>query len=156
MRFRVDFQLVLDDAPARVQVDCDQNHVTLIVLGCAQYASEAEMAFPPYAALERDGNPHVEYTDNGEVVMFPLRVWPCCPSPVCFCIFVCRSIPRHGRVLLPGDDYLLLLRQITLNPKLNTVEEMQQRRKEIHMATIQVARRDLSFLAKTRDADFKV
>jgi hypothetical protein len=33
---------------------------------------------------------------------------------------------------------------------------MQQRRKEIHMATIQIARRDLSVLAKEREADFKV
>jgi hypothetical protein len=41
-----------------------------------QYPGEKEITFPPYTCLEADGDPRVEYTDKGEVVVFPLKVSP--------------------------------------------------------------------------------
>jgi hypothetical protein len=41
-----------------------------------QYPGEREITFPPYTCLESDGDPRVEYTDQGEVVIFPLKVRP--------------------------------------------------------------------------------
>jgi hypothetical protein len=39
-----------------------------------QYPGEKEVTFPPYTCLETDGEPRVEHTDRGEVVVFPLKV----------------------------------------------------------------------------------
>jgi hypothetical protein len=32
------------------------------------------VTFPPYTCLEADGEPRVEHTKHGEVVIFPLKV----------------------------------------------------------------------------------
>ena len=45
-----------------------------------QYPGEKEITFPPYTCLEADGDPRVEHTDKGEVVVFPLKVSPTFPS----------------------------------------------------------------------------
>ncbi len=39
-----------------------------------QYGSEAEMAFPPFAGLEANGEPRLEHINKGELVIFPLKV----------------------------------------------------------------------------------
>jgi len=38
-----------------------------------QYPGEKEIAFPPFTCLESDGEPRVERTQEGEVVIFPLK-----------------------------------------------------------------------------------
>jgi hypothetical protein len=45
--------------------------------GWRQYPAEKEITFPPMTCLESDGEPRVERTVNGELVIFPLKV----PSP---------------------------------------------------------------------------
>ncbi len=50
------------------------------VLG-AQYPGEKEITFPPFTCLEADGEPRLELTDEGEVVVFPLKV-PNPPNPL--------------------------------------------------------------------------
>ncbi len=39
-----------------------------------QYPGEKEITFPPFTCLESDGDPRVERTEEGEVVVFPLKV----------------------------------------------------------------------------------
>ena len=39
-----------------------------------QYPGEKEITFPPFTCLEADGDPRVEATDQGEIVVFPLKV----------------------------------------------------------------------------------
>ena len=52
-----------------------------------QYPGEAEVTFPPFTCLEADGEPRLERTKDGEVVIFPLKVtFPAvallhCPGP---------------------------------------------------------------------------
>ena len=41
-----------------------------------QYPGEKEITFSPYTCLEADGDPRVEHTGEGEVVVFPLKVPP--------------------------------------------------------------------------------
>ena len=43
-------------------------------MGCSQYPGEKEITFPPFTCLEADGDPRVEATDKGEIVIFPLKV----------------------------------------------------------------------------------
>ena len=46
-------------------------------VGCrGQYAGEKEITFPPFTCLEADGDPRVEHTEDGEIVVFPLKVQP--------------------------------------------------------------------------------
>ncbi len=45
-----------------------------------QYPGEKEITFPPFTCLESDGDPYVEYTNEGEVVVFPLKVPPTFPA----------------------------------------------------------------------------
>jgi hypothetical protein len=42
----------------------------------AQYPAEKEITFPPFTCLEADGDPRLERTREGEVVVFPLKVSP--------------------------------------------------------------------------------
>jgi hypothetical protein len=42
--------------------------------GWGQYPGEKEITFPPYTCLEADGDPRVEWTKEGEIVVFPLKV----------------------------------------------------------------------------------
>jgi hypothetical protein len=42
-----------------------------------QYPGEKEITFPPYTCLESDGDPRVERNDQGEIVIFPLKVPRC-------------------------------------------------------------------------------
>ncbi len=42
--------------------------------GGLQYPGEKEITFPPFTCLEVDGDPRVEWTKEGEVVVFPLKV----------------------------------------------------------------------------------
>jgi hypothetical protein len=44
-----------------------------------QYPGEKEITFPPYTCLESDGDPRVERSPQGEVVIFPLKVPPLLP-----------------------------------------------------------------------------
>ncbi len=46
-----------------------------------QYPAEKEITFPPFTCLESDGQPRVERTQYGEVVVFPLKVPPPHPAP---------------------------------------------------------------------------
>ena len=39
-----------------------------------QYPGEKEVTFPPFTCLEADGDPRVEHSQGGEVVVFPLKV----------------------------------------------------------------------------------
>ena len=39
-----------------------------------QYPGEAELTFPPFTCLEANGEPRLERTSDGEVVVFPLKV----------------------------------------------------------------------------------
>ena len=39
-----------------------------------QYPGEKEITFPPYTCLESDGEPRVERSAEGEIVVFPLKV----------------------------------------------------------------------------------
>ena len=39
-----------------------------------QYPGEKEITFPPFTCLEADGEPRLERTKEGEVVIFPLKV----------------------------------------------------------------------------------
>ena len=43
-------------------------------LGLGQYPGEKEITFPPFTCLESDGDPRVERSPAGEVVVFPLKV----------------------------------------------------------------------------------
>ncbi len=43
-------------------------------VGAGQYPGEKEITFPPFTCLESDGDPRVEWTEEGEVVIFPLKV----------------------------------------------------------------------------------
>ena len=38
----------------------------------AQYPGEKEVTFPPYTCLESHGDPRVEQTEEGELIIFPL------------------------------------------------------------------------------------
>ena len=42
--------------------------------GAGQYPGEKEVTFPPFTCLETDGEPRVERSAQGEVVIFPLKV----------------------------------------------------------------------------------
>jgi hypothetical protein len=47
---------------------------------CAgQYPGEKEITFPPYTCLEADGDPRLEHSPQGEVIIFPLKVYPQLP-----------------------------------------------------------------------------
>ena len=46
----------------------------------AQYPGEKEVTFPPYTCLESHGDPRVEQTEEGELIIFPLKAPP--PSPL--------------------------------------------------------------------------
>ncbi len=46
-----------------------------------QYPGEKEITFPPYTCLESDGDPRVERSAQGEVVIFPLKVASRTPPP---------------------------------------------------------------------------
>ena len=46
----------------------------MVAAGGAQYPGEKEITFPPYTCLEADGDPRVERSHRGEVVVFPLKV----------------------------------------------------------------------------------
>ena len=39
-----------------------------------QYPGEKEITFPPFTCLESNGDPRVERTQGGEIVVFPLQV----------------------------------------------------------------------------------
>ena len=39
-----------------------------------QYPGEKEITFPPFTCLEANGEPRVERTKAGEVIIFPLQV----------------------------------------------------------------------------------
>ncbi len=41
-----------------------------------QYPGEKEVTFPPYTCLESHGDPRVEQTTEGELIIFPLKVPP--------------------------------------------------------------------------------
>jgi hypothetical protein len=44
---------------------------------CArQYPGEKEITFPPYTCLESQGDARLERSEQGEVVIFPLKVPP--------------------------------------------------------------------------------
>jgi hypothetical protein len=51
--------------------------------GVGQYPWEKEITFPPFTCLEADGEPSVERSPAGEIVVFPLKVTlhPPYPSP---------------------------------------------------------------------------
>jgi hypothetical protein len=42
--------------------------------GVGQYPGEKEITFPPFTCLEADGDPRVERSQAGEIVVFPLKV----------------------------------------------------------------------------------
>ncbi len=52
----------------------------ICVLG-VQYPGEKEITFPPFTCLEADGEPRLERTKEGEVVVFPLKVTLPRPPP---------------------------------------------------------------------------
>jgi hypothetical protein len=39
-----------------------------------QYPGEKEITFPPFTCLESNGEPYLQRTPQGEVVVFPLKV----------------------------------------------------------------------------------
>jgi hypothetical protein len=39
-----------------------------------QYPGEKEVTFPPFTCLESDGEPRLERSEQGELVIFPLKV----------------------------------------------------------------------------------
>ena len=39
-----------------------------------QYRFERENTFPPFACLEANGEPRLERTKDGELIIFPLKV----------------------------------------------------------------------------------
>ena len=47
----------------------------------AQYPGEKEVTFPPYTGLESHGDPRVEQTEEGELIIFPLKAPPLPPFP---------------------------------------------------------------------------
>ncbi len=51
-------------------------------MACAQYPAEKEITFPPFTCLESDGEPRVEWTKDGETVLFPLKVIPRMHPPI--------------------------------------------------------------------------
>jgi hypothetical protein len=50
--------------------------LTACVRWFEQYPGEKEITFPPFTCLEADGQPRVEESDKGGVIVFPLRVLP--------------------------------------------------------------------------------
>ncbi len=44
------------------------------ITGIGQYPGEKEITFPPFTCLESNGDPRVERTQGGEIVVFPLQV----------------------------------------------------------------------------------
>jgi hypothetical protein len=67
--------------------------LTAACVGAGQYPGEKEITFPPFTCLEADGDPRFDQTEQGEIVIFPLKVvvkqplpplltWPdlCCVS----------------------------------------------------------------------------
>ncbi len=45
----------------------------VFMCGRGQYPGEKEITFPPYTCLETDGDPRVEQTEEGEIIIFPLK-----------------------------------------------------------------------------------
>ena len=41
-----------------------------------QYCFERENTLPPFTCLEANGEPRLEYTEQGELIIFPLKVQP--------------------------------------------------------------------------------
>ncbi len=39
-----------------------------------QYPGEKEITFPPFTCLESHGEPRLEQTQEGELIIFPLKV----------------------------------------------------------------------------------
>ena len=60
--------------------------------GAGQYPGEKVVTFPPFTCLETDGEPRVERSAQGEVVIFPLKV--CAPTR--------RTAPAQGDEPRPG------------------------------------------------------
>ena len=51
---------------------CDIGDTCSLMAG--QYPGEKEITFPPFTCLEADDGPRVEHYNQGEVVIFPLKV----------------------------------------------------------------------------------
>ena len=43
-------------------------------MGGWQYPGEKEITFPPFTCLESHGDPRLEQTKEGELIIFPLKV----------------------------------------------------------------------------------
>jgi hypothetical protein len=61
-----------------------------------QYPGEKEITFPPFSCLETDGEARVEWTKQGEIVVFPLKVVlkPLLQSINIFKLFCKQSVPK--------------------------------------------------------------
>ncbi len=133
--------------------------------GRAQYPGEKEITFPPFTCLESDGDPRVERNAQGEIVFFPLKAIP--PTSSCLhnpsCLYTPSRIKRVARLSMHSEALLahslwgrLCLwfacagrmgvrgLQASVNPKAETVEELQRRRKHLHMGMLKLAKEDLS------------
>ena len=51
-----------------------------------QYCFERENTLPPFTCLEANGEPRLEYTEQGELIIFPLKVQP---------RLICHSLRRE-------------------------------------------------------------
>ena len=128
--------------------------VVVVVVGCGgQYPGEKEITFPPFTCLEADGDPRVERNAKGEVVVFPLKVRLAPPLPPCSPCPLALSFPTppppYAPALpaRPGPAHLACVGgggQASVNPKAETVEELQGRRKHLHMGMLRLAREDLN------------
>jgi hypothetical protein len=97
----------------------------------AQYPGEKEITFPPFTCLESDGDPRVERTEHGEIVIFPLKV---AAAP--------RHHPRHTDRRTLSEERRCG-GQASVNSKVETVEELQGRRKTLHLGMLRLGREDL-------------
>ena len=71
--------VVISNIPNLSGDDCQSKQLPvhqLILLHSlpSQYPGEAELTFPPFTCLEANGEPRLERTSDGEVVVFPLKV----------------------------------------------------------------------------------
>ncbi len=63
-----------------------------------QYPGEKEITFPPFSCLETDGEARLEWTKQGEIVVFPLKVVlkPLPPSINIFKLFCNQSVSQDS------------------------------------------------------------
>ncbi len=62
-------------------------------VGGGQYPGEKEITFPPFTCLESHGDPRVEQTKEGELIIFPLKE----PPPLLNLIYPALLLHSNGK-----------------------------------------------------------